>query len=114
MNPGPEIPTFFLIFAGLILTGILTAIGYSVFRAMSNSMATPQRLQARVATKRTNVWGRGGDVHTSTSYYVTFEFTSGERMELSVKGKAYGQLAEGDQGVLDYQGTRFNSFLRQS
>ena len=31
-----------------------------------------------------------------TSYYVTFQVESGDRMELSVSGREYGMLAEGD------------------
>ena len=49
---------------------------------------------------------------TSSSYYVTFEVKSGDRMELSVAGKEYGQMAEGDVGELSFQGTRFLGFER--
>ena len=49
---------------------------------------------------------------TSTSYYVTFEFENGERMELEISGREYGLIAEGDKGVLSFQGTRFISFER--
>lgn len=48
----------------------------------------------------------------STSYYATFEVESGDRMELQLSGQEYGQLAEGDTGVLSFQGTRFLSFDR--
>ena len=34
----------------------------------------------------------------------------GKRLELGVKDAEYGMLAEGDQGVLTYQGTRFLGF----
>ncbi|MBE6052628.1 MAG: DUF2500 domain-containing protein [Clostridium sartagoforme] len=50
---------------------------------------------------------------TSTSYYVTFEFENGERMELEVSGREYGLIAEGDKGVLFFQGTRFINFERE-
>lgn len=50
---------------------------------------------------------------TSTSYYVTFEFENGERMELEISGREYGLIAEGDKGVLSFQGTRFISFERK-
>ena len=48
----------------------------------------------------------------STSYYVTFEVKSGDRMELAVTGKEYGQMVEGDVGELSFQGTRFLGFDR--
>lgn len=50
---------------------------------------------------------------TSTSYYVTFQFENGERMELKLSGKEYGLIAEGDKGILSFQGTRFISFERK-
>lgn len=50
---------------------------------------------------------------TSTSYYVTFEFENGERMELEISGREYGLIAEGDKGILSFQGTRFISFERK-
>ena len=50
--------------------------------------------------------------HSSTSYYVTFQVESGDRMELRVSGREYGLLAEGDRGRLTFQGTRYLSFVR--
>ncbi len=51
--------------------------------------------------------------HTSTSYYVTFQVASGDRMELPVSGSEYGMLAEGDYGDLTFQGTRYLRFERK-
>ena len=48
----------------------------------------------------------------ATTYFVTFEVPSGDRMELKVKDKEYGLLAEGDVGKLTFQGTRYKSFDR--
>ncbi len=53
-----------------------------------------------------------GAMTTSTSYYVTFEVASGDRMELQVPASEYGYLVEGDRGQLTFQGTRFLSFER--
>ena len=47
---------------------------------------------------------------TDTTYYVTFQVESGDRIELRVSGREYGQLAEGDQGKLTFQGTRYLGF----
>lgn len=49
---------------------------------------------------------------TSTSYYVTFQVESGDRMELHVSGSEYGMLVEGDFGKLSFQGTRYLGFTR--
>lgn len=49
---------------------------------------------------------------TSTTYYVTFQFESGDRLELHVQGDDYGMIVEGDRGRLSFQGTRFLGFER--
>ena len=76
-------------------------------------------VNARVVAKREHVTrhhhssASGMGHHTaSTSYYVTFEVDSGDRMELCVSGEEYGMLVEGDCGKLSFQGTRYLSFER--
>lgn len=49
---------------------------------------------------------------TSTSYYVTFQVESGDRMEFHVSRNEYGMLAEGDWGRLSFQGSRYLGFER--
>lgn len=49
---------------------------------------------------------------TSTSYYITFEVESGDRMELYVSSDEYGLLVIGDYGKLTFQGTRYLGFER--
>lgn len=88
----------------------------------SKNNASPRlTVSARVVTKRTSVShhhhhhhdGMGiGHTTSSTHYYATFQVESGDRMELSVSGPEYGMLAEGDQGSLTFQGTRYLSFER--
>lgn len=53
-------------------------------------------------------------MHTSssTTYYVTFEVKSGNRIELIVSGQEFGMLVEGDCGELTFQGTRYKAFER--
>lgn len=55
---------------------------------------------------------QGYHTTTSTSYYVTFQVESGDRMELQVNGSEYGMLVEGDHGKLSFQGTRYLGFER--
>ena len=63
----------------------------------------------------------GGDVtgahgfstSSTTTYYVTFEVESGDRMEFIVPHSQYGYIAEGDYGKLTFQGTRFLDFQRR-
>ena len=49
---------------------------------------------------------------SSTTYYITFEVESGDRMELRVPDEEYGLLVEGDLGRLTFQGTRYKGFER--
>ena len=72
---------------------------------------------AVVVSRRTNVSHShsGTDIHhhhTSTSYYVTFQVESGDRMELHMTGQEFGMLVEGDRGLLTFQGTRYLGFER--
>ena len=50
--------------------------------------------------------------YTYSKYFVTFEFESGDRLELPVDGSDYGLLVEGDTGKLSFQGTRYLGFQR--
>ena len=70
-----------------------------------------------IVAKRTHVsrHRHAGDhhhSHTSTSYYVTFELSSGDRMEFHISGTEYGLLVEGDKGNLSFQGSRYLGFER--
>ena len=56
--------------------------------------------------------GANNHMHTSTTYYVTFQFASGDRLELQIPAGEFGYIVEGDQGKLTFQGTRFLSFER--
>ena len=65
--------------------------------------------EATVVTKRTHVWGD----HSRTTYFATFQFESGDRLELEIPRDRFGYLVEGDMGKLHFQGTRFLDFQRQ-
>lgn len=68
---------------------------------------------AQVVAKRSHVSHSHGDgLGGYTSYYVTFQVESGDRMELHVEDSEYGMLAEGDYGLLSFQGTRYLGFER--
>lgn len=97
---------FFLAF-GNILFVLIRSIGQ-----WGKNNASPRlSVDARIVDKRshaTHHHNRG----TSTSYHVTFEVDSGDRMELRVSREEFGLLAEGDVGVLTFQGTRYLGFDR--
>ena len=78
-------------------------------------------VDAAVVSKRQNTTvhhhhdSNTGGMHnrSSTTYYATFQFDSGDRLELCVSGREYGLLAEGDVGELTFQGTRYLGFDRR-
>lgn len=105
---------FFLVF-GIFLFSVIKGISQWNKNNHSPKLTVP----ARVVAKRTNIsrHHHAGDMHhttTSTTYFATFEVSSGDRMELSVAGHQYGLLIEGDYGDLTFQGTRFLSFERKA
>lgn len=99
---------FFCIVIGIILFVFIK--GAAEWGKNNNSPKIT--VAAHVKTKRTETSGGAGDMSASTSYYVTFEFESGDRQEFNVTGSQYGMLAEGDIGKLSFQGSRFLGFER--
>ena len=105
----------FVLVIGMFIVIAVKGIGQWNKNNQSPRLTVP----ATVVAKRTNVsHHRHGGVndhhhhHTSTSYYVTFQVESGDRMELHVAGTEYGLLIEGDRGNLTFQGTRYLGFDR--
>ena len=111
---------FTLVFVLVIGMFIVIAVkGISQWN--KNNHSPKLTVPAKVVAKRTNVshhrhsTGASGMHHTthSTTYYVTFQVESGDRMELHVAGQEFGLLVEGDEGKLTFQGTRYLKFERQ-
>jgi hypothetical protein len=101
--------TFCLVFGMFIMT---FARGISQWN--KNNHSPRLTVPATVLAKRTNVSRHHHQNHAthSTTYYVTFQVESGDRMELQLQGHEYGLLVEGDQGRLTFQGTRYLGFER--
>ena len=98
----------FIIVIGFFVFIIVKGIGQWNTNNNSPKLTVP----AEVVTKRTETSGGSGDSSASTWYYTTFQVESGDRMELPMKGSEYGMLAEGDLGMLTFQGTRYHGFKR--
>ena len=110
----------FVIVIGMFVFGVIS--GIKTWNKNNNSPRLT--VIATVVSKRMDVshpqHHHAGDTtgaygyHTTstTSYFVTFEVESGDRMELHVSGSEYGMLVEGDTGRLFFQGTRYLSFER--
>ena len=101
-------PVMFLLVFGMFIVTLLR--GLKTWHTNNNSPRLTVR--AAVVTKRQNTsyhsHPAAGDAsgahgfHSSshTTYYVTFQVESGDRMEFAVTGREYGMLAEGDRGQL--------------
>lgn len=112
-------PVIFGIVFVLILGLIIVRVVQGAAEWNRNNHSPVLTVDARVVTKRTSVshhhhnHGNNMDhMTTSTSYYVTFEFESGDRLELHVPHSEFGYLVEGDMGKLTFQGTRYKEFER--
>ena len=122
------IPFFGFNFFGIlfIMTWVFTiavfgfVIGKIVMEWRKNNRAPRISLAAVVLDKRDHRshhrHHHGGHVHTthSSTYYVTFAFDNGERIELCVPSGEYGLMIAGDRGILTFQGTRFLDFQRNA
>ena len=102
----------FLLVFGIFLVTFIKGISQWNKNNHSPRLTVP----ATIVAKRTNVSrhrsGSSHMHHTSTTYYVTFQVESGDRMELCVSGSEFGLLVEGDYGTLSFQGTRYLGFER--
>lgn len=101
-------PIFFFLVFGLAFGIIVAALVQNSRKNRANDNAPRVTSAATVVTKRTHVWGD----HSHTDYYATFQFASGDRLELEVPDHQFGYLVEGDRGNLTFQGTRFVTFER--
>lgn len=108
-------PIFFLFVFGMIIFAIFKGISQWNY----NNQQPVLSVAAKITSKRSHTSHSTSNMndHTSTtsstSYYVTFEVESGDRMEFHVASREYGLLAEGDVGKLTFQGTRFLQFERE-
>ncbi|TQR21512.1 DUF2500 domain-containing protein [Psychrobacillus vulpis] len=106
-------PLFIAVVFIIVIGGFIFIIGSSIKQRNKNDNSPKLSVPAQIVAKRTNTWGGSGNSSASTSYYVTFQVESGDRMELQLNGQEYGMLAEDDLGILTFQGTRFLTFERK-
>ena len=98
---------FFVVFC-FVFGMIISTFVKQGKRERKNNQSPRVTAEASVVTKRTHVWGD----HSHTTYYATFQFESGDRLEVEVPYNEFGYLVEGDKGKLTFQGTRFLGFER--
>ena len=97
----------------LVLGSIIVTLIRGVGEWNKNNQSPKLTVPATVVAKRSDVHRGIETMHTFTSYYVTFQVESGDRMEFEVSDMEYGMLAEGDSGELTFQGTRYLNFRRE-
>lgn len=114
---------FIIVFLVVIGGFIVTAIR-GVGQWNKNNQSPKLTVDATVIAKRINVTHnhhasrgditgtQGYNMTTSTSYYVTFQVESGDRIEFCIYGNEYSMLMEGDYGKLTFQGSRYLGFKR--
>lgn len=117
----------FSIIPVIVIIGFVFVFGTIIVRSVQgakqwkrNNESPVLTVDAKVVTKRADVhhyhnnMGAEGIHHTSssTTYYVTFEVTSGDRLEFMLRDTEYGMLVENDMGRLTFQGTRYLGFER--
>lgn len=105
---------FFIIFTlmfCLVFGIIVYTFAKNIKMQNKNNHSPKLTVEAKVVAKRHAVRGRY-DSNNFNSYFVTFEFESGDRLELPVSGNEFGMLVEGDNGKLTFQGTRYIDFKR--
>ena len=102
----------FIVVIGVILVAVFRGIG----RWSHNNAQPAVPARAKVVSRRQHFGrhgGAGNDTHhTYSTYFATFEFENGQRLELQIPDGEYGMIAEGDIGILTFQGTRFLGFVR--
>ena len=105
----------FVTIFGLIIFSIVKGIGTWNY----NNAQPKLTVSAKIVSKRENI---STSMHndadnfshssTSTTYFITFEVESKDRMEFCVNANEYGLLAEQDKGDLTFQGSRYLGFKR--
>ena len=104
-------PVFFMVF----IIAFCVILGKNIAQWFKNNNSPRLSVNATVVAKRTSIshhHNQHGATSHSTSYYVTFQVESGDRMELHIPYNEFGYLVEGDYGVLRFQGTRYLGFDR--
>lgn len=114
------IPIIILIVFVIVFTTIIRHSIQGTKQWKRNNNSPVLTVDAKVVTKRTDVnhhpHNTGTDniyhMSSSTTYFVTFEVDSGDRLEFKTRDSEFGILAENDRGKLTFQGNRYLGFER--
>jgi len=95
--------------AVLLALPLVLRVILALRRASQITKAPRLASEVIVVNKRTEI----PTARANQEHYVTFQFSDGQRVELNVLGSQSGMLSVGDQGTLDWQGSRFHGFTRE-
>lgn len=87
-----DILSIFALIVPIFVIGIFATVfglfGFAIYKGISTAAYNKKQpiinREAKVVSKRQHVTGGAGDTSTSTSYYITFEFTDGSGKRNSV------------------------------
>lgn len=117
----------FTIVPVIVIIGFVFVFGTIIVRSIQGAKQWKRNNESPVLTVNATVMTKRMDVHhyqnntetdnmhhmsSLTTYYSTFEVTSGDRLEFEIQGTEYGMLVESDVGWLTFQGTRYLGFER--
>jgi hypothetical protein len=117
----------FSIIPVIVVLGFIFVFSIIIVRSIQNAKQLKRNNESPVLTVDAAVVAKRADVShyhhnaastdmnhmsSSTTYYATFEVSSGGRMEFQIRDTEYGMLVESDTGKLTFQGTRYLGFER--
>ena len=102
------VPAMFVLVVGLMVVMVIRSVAEWSRNNASPRLSSPATVVGKRERHYSHHNGGGG-----TTYYATFQFESGDRMELRLPDRDAGLLAEGDRRMLNIQGTRYQGFDRQ-
>lgn len=111
---GWDVLLLIIVASAILLVGLPIAVFIRLGRGHGRStVPSSPRLQkeARVIDKRTQLMSIG--TRAPQRYFVTFQLPDGDRIELAVPTSQAGMLVVGDEGRLDWQGSRYLGFARE-
>ncbi len=104
------------VFMGVVFLIVFGVIIYRTINFAIQKTKDKENIGAKVINKRENIRRRStnsrSSMHTSITYYATFELEDNRRVEYTIPSNKIGLIVEGDTGTLTYQGTLFVGFTR--
>ena len=102
----------FLLVMGIVIGRLIHGVSQWNKNEKSPRLTVEAQVVARRTARQRPISNKRYSGRDYTNYYVTFQFDSGDRLELQLQGHEYGLIVEGDKGKLTFQGTRYLGFER--